>query len=178
MRNIRGQNRRRRGQARVDPKHFRLRCNRGVYVASPLASCAPSIASNGYRLRRRLCGGRPGSDDGHATTGARLHQSPDGRCRMAANISAEVESMTSERDSAWTLAYTGVALNSPSVKLLRRYWHPMLLSNEVLPRSLTRIELLGETFVVFRLADGQLGLVPEHCPHRGASLAYGFIESD
>ena len=85
---------------------------------------------------------------------------------------------TSTWDSDWTTNYTGVGSNSLSGRLLRRYWHPVLLSSELLPRMLREVELLGQSLVLFRLLDGRLGVLPEHCPHRGASLKYGFIEQD
>ena len=36
-----------------------------------------------------------------------------------------------------------------------------------------RVPLLGERLVAFRDSDGQVGLLDEACPHRGASLALG-----
>lgn len=59
--------------------------------------------------------------------------------------------------------------------LLRRYWTPALLSAE-LPEpggAPVRVRLLGEDLVAFRSPDGGVGLVDEHCPHRGASLYFG-----
>ena len=59
--------------------------------------------------------------------------------------------------------------------LLRRYWTPALLSAEV-PEAggpPVRVRLLGEALVAFRDTSGAVGLLQEHCPHRGASLFYG-----
>ena len=59
--------------------------------------------------------------------------------------------------------------------LLRRYWVPALLAAE-LPEPdgrPVRVPLLGERLVAFRDASGQVGLLEEACPHRGASLALG-----
>ncbi len=81
-------------------------------------------------------------------------------------------------DSDWTSKYTSVSRQSKSGKLLRSYWHPILLSSEVPSRTQHKVELLGESLIIFRLANGRLGVLPEHCPHRGASLAYGFIEQE
>ena len=61
-------------------------------------------------------------------------------------------------------------------RLLRRYWIPALLSWE-LPRpdcAPVRVRLLGEDRVAFRDTQGRVGLLGEHCPHRGASLFWGF----
>ena len=64
--------------------------------------------------------------------------------------------------------------------MLRRYWTPALLSVEVpTPDSPpVRVRLLGEDLIAFRATDGQVGLVPNACPHRGASLFFGRNEED
>jgi phenylpropionate dioxygenase-like ring-hydroxylating dioxygenase large terminal subunit len=70
---------------------------------------------------------------------------------------------------------TRVGPGTPMGKLLRRYWMPALLSNEVpAPDSdPVRVRLLGEDLIAFRDTDGQVGLVQNNCPHRGASLFFG-----
>ena len=68
-----------------------------------------------------------------------------------------------------------VGPGTPMGHVLRRYWHPFLLSEE-LPESdgpPIRIRLLGEDLVAFRDTKGQVGLLSERCPHRGASLFFG-----
>jgi phenylpropionate dioxygenase-like ring-hydroxylating dioxygenase large terminal subunit len=59
--------------------------------------------------------------------------------------------------------------------LLRRYWLPALLSEEIAgPDSdPVRVRLLGEDLVAFRDTAGRPGLLAEYCPHRGASLFLG-----
>ena len=59
--------------------------------------------------------------------------------------------------------------------LLRRYWQPALLSSEVPePDSPpVRVRLLGEDLIAFRDTNGEVGLVANACPHRGASLFFG-----
>ncbi|HEY7062811.1 MAG TPA: Rieske 2Fe-2S domain-containing protein [Chloroflexota bacterium] len=71
------------------------------------------------------------------------------------------------------LARTGPG--TPMGNLLRRYWVPALLSEEVREPdgAPVRVRLLGERLVAFRGADGQVGLLGEHCAHRGASLYFG-----
>jgi len=64
---------------------------------------------------------------------------------------------------------------TPMGALLRRYWLPALLSEE-LPEPdgrPVRVPLLGERLVAYRDSTGQVGLLEEACPHRGASLALG-----
>ena len=63
--------------------------------------------------------------------------------------------------------------------LLRRYWTPACLAEEVAEPGgePLRVRLLGEDLLIFRDTDGQLGLIDEHCPHRGVSLFYGRNET-
>jgi phthalate 4,5-dioxygenase oxygenase subunit len=68
---------------------------------------------------------------------------------------------------------------TPMGALLRRYWIPALLTEE-LPapdRPPVRVKLLGEPLVAFRDTDGRVGLLGEHCSHRGASLFFGRNEA-
>jgi phthalate 4,5-dioxygenase oxygenase subunit len=61
--------------------------------------------------------------------------------------------------------------------LLRQYWQPVALSEELDPtRPLKCVALLGEPLVLFRDEHGELGLIERHCPHRGADLSYGRLE--
>lgn len=70
---------------------------------------------------------------------------------------------------------TRVGPGSPMGSMMRRYWIPALLSEE-LPEpdgSPIRVQLLGEDLVAFRDTHGQVGILDEACAHRCASLAYG-----
>jgi phthalate 4,5-dioxygenase len=60
-------------------------------------------------------------------------------------------------------------------QLLRRYWTPAALSEELPERdgAPVRVRLLGERLVAFRDTGGRVGLLPEACPHRQASLWLG-----
>jgi phenylpropionate dioxygenase-like ring-hydroxylating dioxygenase large terminal subunit len=60
-------------------------------------------------------------------------------------------------------------------RLFRRYWIPALLSEEIAaPDSPpVRVKLLGEELVAFRDSSGRVGLLGEHCAHRGTSLFFG-----
>ena len=59
--------------------------------------------------------------------------------------------------------------------LMRRYWIPALLSPQLAQPDCTpvRVKLLGEDLVAFRDSTGRIGLLEEHCAHRGASLFFG-----
>ena len=70
---------------------------------------------------------------------------------------------------------TQVHPGSRTGNLFRRYWIPALLSEET-PEpdgAPVRVRLLGEDLVAFRETSGRIGLLDEHCAHRGTSLFYG-----
>jgi nitrite reductase/ring-hydroxylating ferredoxin subunit len=60
-------------------------------------------------------------------------------------------------------------------ELMRRYWVPILLADQVPEPDCppVRVRVLGERLIAFRASDGRVGLIAEHCPHRGASLFFG-----
>ena len=60
-------------------------------------------------------------------------------------------------------------------ELLRRFWMPALLSEELPERDgpPKKIKILGEDLLAFRDSNGRIGIVEPHCPHRGANLYYG-----
>src|SRR5262245_37952400 len=66
---------------------------------------------------------------------------------------------------------------TPGGELLRRYWQPAALSEELPPGGAPLpVRLLGEDLVLFRDEDGRPGLLGLHCAHRGADLSYGRLE--
>jgi len=74
---------------------------------------------------------------------------------------------------------TRVGKGTPAGELLRRYWMPVAPSAELTTAApKKRIRVLGEDLVLFRDGQGRPGLVEEQCPHRSASLYYGFVEDD
>jgi phthalate 4,5-dioxygenase len=64
---------------------------------------------------------------------------------------------------------------TPMGGLMRRYWAPFLLSSELPEPDCPplRVKLLGESLVAYRDSEGRIGLLGNHCPHRGASLFFG-----
>ena len=70
---------------------------------------------------------------------------------------------------------TRSGLGTPMGELLRRFWMPALLSEELPERDgpPKKIKILGEALLAFRATDGRVGIVEPHCPHRGANLYYG-----
>lgn len=72
-----------------------------------------------------------------------------------------------------TLTHTNKG--TPMGDLLRQFWLPALLSEE-LPENdgpPVRVKLLGEELVAFRDSEGKVGLLSAYCPHRRAELYLG-----
>jgi phenylpropionate dioxygenase-like ring-hydroxylating dioxygenase large terminal subunit len=68
-----------------------------------------------------------------------------------------------------------VGPGTPMGELLRRFWLPVLLAEE-LPEpdgAPVRVRILCENLVAFKNTDGEIGLLAENCPHRRASLFWG-----
>jgi phthalate 4,5-dioxygenase len=65
-------------------------------------------------------------------------------------------------------------------ELFRNYWLPAVRSDELAaPDSPPiRIRLLGENLIAFRATSGEVGLLQNACPHRGASLFFGRNEEN
>src|SRR6266700_3710316 len=64
---------------------------------------------------------------------------------------------------------------TPMGRLMRRYWVPVLYSSQLSEPDCPplRVKVLHEELVAFRDSSGQVGLLGQHCPHRGASLFFG-----
>jgi phenylpropionate dioxygenase-like ring-hydroxylating dioxygenase large terminal subunit len=69
---------------------------------------------------------------------------------------------------------TRVGPGTPGGKLLRSYWQPAALVEELGgERPVKAVRLLGEDLVLFRDEQGRYGLLDRHCAHRRADLSYG-----
>jgi 5,5'-dehydrodivanillate O-demethylase len=72
---------------------------------------------------------------------------------------------------------TRVGPGTPGGAMLRYYWYPIAPRQELTDEQPTRfVRLLGEDLVLFRDKTGCVGLLADHCAHRGASLCYGRVE--
>jgi phthalate 4,5-dioxygenase len=88
-------------------------------------------------------------------------------------ISFQTSIHSMDRQTAETLVRTGPG--TPMGALLRRYWVPVLLSEEIAEPdgAQVRVKILGEKLLAFRDSAGMPGLIDEFCTHRGASLYFG-----
>ena len=75
---------------------------------------------------------------------------------------------------------TSVEGDAPLGRLMREhYWIPFALSeNLTAGHPPTPVRLFGDDYVAFRVADGRIGFLDEHCPHRRASLLLARSEGD
>jgi phenylpropionate dioxygenase-like ring-hydroxylating dioxygenase large terminal subunit len=74
---------------------------------------------------------------------------------------------------------TRVGPGTPAGDVLRRYWQPAALSDELAgPRPVVPVRLMGEDLVLFRDEEGALGMIGRRCPHRGVDLCYGRLEDN
>jgi len=79
--------------------------------------------------------------------------------------------LTKEQNELLTRTNQGTPLG----ELMRRYWLPVMLSSEIPEPDCppVHVRVVGEDLVAFRDTLGRIGLLGEHCSHRGTSLFYG-----
>jgi 5,5'-dehydrodivanillate O-demethylase len=74
-------------------------------------------------------------------------------------------------------ALTRVGPGTPMGELMRRYWHPVAVAQDLTDENPTKfVRILGEDLVLWKDKSGHVGLMQDHCPHRGASMLYGRVE--
>src|SRR5947209_19733035 len=72
-----------------------------------------------------------------------------------------------------------VGPGTPMGAMLREYWIPARCPDDLSPDGPPmRMRLLGENLITFMTTSGQIGLVTNSCPHRGASMFFGRNEED
>ena len=109
------------------------------------------------------------------------------------DVSAETEASPTQKNESETSVDVGTAYSLPTAnydsdltevgrgtpmgEFLRRYWHPIELSENVKELPVA-VRALGEDLVAFRNSEGRVGLVHHRCMHRGASLFYGKVDGE
>lgn len=82
--------------------------------------------------------------------------------------------MIKESDNA---RLTDITPGAAAGNVLRRYWQPVALLDELDERRpVVPVTLMGERLVLFRDERGGYGLLDRHCAHRGADLCFGRLE--
>jgi phenylpropionate dioxygenase-like ring-hydroxylating dioxygenase large terminal subunit len=73
---------------------------------------------------------------------------------------------------------TRTGRGTPCGELMRRYWQPAALSDELGPEKPIAVQLFGEELVLFRDAGGQPALIGRWCAHQGVDMIYGRVEPE
>ena len=82
--------------------------------------------------------------------------------------------LTKEQNDLLTQTGPGAPLGN----LMRRFWQPVALSEELPPQGPPlSVRIFSENLVLFRDEQGQPGLLGRECPHRGVDLSYGRVEN-
>lgn len=67
---------------------------------------------------------------------------------------------------------------TPCGDLMRRYWQPAALSEELTAIKPLPVTIFGEELVLFRDGAGNPALIGRYCAHQGVDMIYGRIERD
>ena len=84
----------------------------------------------------------------------------------------------SETDSRRTHERSDLAHAGPGTlagRYLRRFWHPIQVSEALEVGRPMRVQALGEFFTLWRGETGAVNLVQDRCPHRQTMLALGWV---
>ena len=74
--------------------------------------------------------------------------------------------------------YIRTGPGSPVGRIIRRFWQPIALAEEVRAARPLRVEVLGEHLTFYRGDSGRPYLVADRCPHRGTQLSLGWVERE
>jgi 5,5'-dehydrodivanillate O-demethylase len=73
--------------------------------------------------------------------------------------------------------FTRIGRGTPMGEVLRRYWHPVGVSEHITKKP-KRIKVLGEELVLYRGDSGAPVVMQLRCAHRSLALDYGRVEGD
>lgn len=73
---------------------------------------------------------------------------------------------------------TQTGRGTPCGELMRRFWQPAALSEELGTEKPLPVTLLGEELVLFRDGEGKPALIGRYCAHQGVDMIYGRVEQD
>lgn len=82
--------------------------------------------------------------------------------------------MTEEENNLLTQTGKG----TPCGALMRRYWQPAALSEDVPADKPFPVQLFGEELILFRDGTGKPALIGRYCAHQGVDMIYGRVEPD
>jgi len=61
-------------------------------------------------------------------------------------------------------------------RFLRRYWHPVMVSADLIAGRPRRLQILNAHYTAYRGEDGVPRIVQDSCPHRQTRLSLGWVE--
>jgi 5,5'-dehydrodivanillate O-demethylase len=67
---------------------------------------------------------------------------------------------------------------TPAGRYLRQFWQPVYHSVDLAAGQAVTIQIMSETFMLYRGQSGEAHLLDAVCPHRGTRLSSGWIEGD
>jgi nitrite reductase/ring-hydroxylating ferredoxin subunit len=67
---------------------------------------------------------------------------------------------------------------TPCGELMRRFWQPVALSEELAADKPLPATILGEELILFRDGEGKPALIGRYCAHQGVDMIYGCVEPD
>jgi len=67
---------------------------------------------------------------------------------------------------------------TPCGELMRRYWQPAALSEELSVDKPLAVQLFGEELILFRDGEGNPALIGRYCAHQGVDMIDGQVEPD
>lgn len=73
--------------------------------------------------------------------------------------------------------FTSVGAGTPMGELLRHYWHPVGVSEQITSKP-KRLKVLGEELMLYRGSSGKAVMTQLRCAHRSLALDYGRVEGD
>ncbi|MBB6123069.1 Rieske 2Fe-2S domain-containing protein [Sphingobium subterraneum] len=63
-------------------------------------------------------------------------------------------------------------------RYMAQFWQPIAMGSDYPVGKARRIKMLGNFYTLYRGEDERLRLTQDRCPHRGTSLAYGWVEGN
>lgn len=73
---------------------------------------------------------------------------------------------------------TRTGKGTPCGDLMRRYWQPCALSEELGADKPLPVTIFGEEMILFRDGAGKPALIGRYCAHQGVDMIYGRVEPD
>lgn len=81
-------------------------------------------------------------------------------------------------DSSRHVDFEHTGPSTPAGRLLRRYWHPVFISDDLKPGQAAPLKVMSQELTLYRGEDGVARILEGRCAHRGLLLSVGKIEGN